>query len=133
MLPDTPKVAPNKLCEAIHPPLQVDTCNQLSVGGASYGFFKVNTVYLADLPQVPLLLRLGEDMRALARATESGDTDLVYLVLFSMYRSLPLQNFIAAINARPSTRNLFLAYCSRTVCHLLQGLDCRQLMQKVID
>ena len=67
------------------------------------------------LLQVPLLLRLGEDERALQKATESGDTDLVYLVLFSMYRTLPLQAFIAAINARSATRSLFLAYCARTV------------------
>ena len=67
------------------------------------------------LLQVPLLLRLGEDERALQKATESGDTDLVYLVLFSMYRTLPLQAFIAAINTRSATRSLFLAYCARTV------------------
>lgn len=65
--------------------------------------------------QVPLLLRLGEDMRALQRASESGDTDLVYLVLFRMYRSLPLQDFVSAIASRPAIARLFLAYCARTV------------------
>ncbi|KAL7232008.1 hypothetical protein ACSBR2_010094 [Camellia fascicularis] len=34
--------------------------------------------------QVSLLLRIGEEDTALTKATESGDTNLVYLVLFNI-------------------------------------------------
>ncbi len=76
-----------------------------------------NISYQCDVPvvQVPLLLKLGEDERALQRAVESGDTDLVYLVLFSMHRSLPMADFVKAISARPRVRQLFLAYCAQVV------------------
>ncbi|KAE8037229.1 hypothetical protein FH972_009838 [Carpinus fangiana] len=36
--------------------------------------------------QVPLLLSIGEEDTALTKATESGDTDLVYLVLFHIWQ-----------------------------------------------
>lgn len=39
-------------------------------------------------PQVPLLLSIGEEDTALAKATESGDTDLVYLVLFHIWQKV---------------------------------------------
>ena len=65
--------------------------------------------------KVPLLLRLGEDSRALQRAVDSGDTDLVYLVLFSLYRRLALKDFIAAISSRPKVQKLFLEYCTHVV------------------
>ena len=38
--------------------------------------------------QVPVLLSLGELERALTKAIDSGDTDLVYLAIF---RSVPTQ------------------------------------------
>lgn len=65
--------------------------------------------------QVPLLLRLGEDGRALQRAVDSGDTDLVYLVLFNLYRRLALKDFVTAISGRPKVLHLFLAYCAQVV------------------
>lgn len=63
-------------------------------------------------------MRLGEDGRALQRAVDSGDTDLVYLVLFSLYRKLSLPDFVAAIGSRPKVQPLFLEYCSQVVCLL---------------
>lgn len=36
--------------------------------------------------QVPLLLSIGEEDVALTKATESGDTDLVYLVVFHVWQ-----------------------------------------------
>ena len=65
--------------------------------------------------QVPLLLRLNEDGRAMQRAVDSGDTDLVYLVLFSLFRRLPLKDFITAISSRPKVLHLFLSYCTQVV------------------
>ncbi|KAL4852826.1 hypothetical protein ACK3TF_006093 [Chlorella vulgaris] len=38
--------------------------------------------------QVPLLLQLGEDERALDKAVESGDSDLVFQVVLAMWRRL---------------------------------------------
>lgn len=38
--------------------------------------------------QVPLLLSIGEEDTALTKATESGDTDLVYLVIFHIWQKV---------------------------------------------
>lgn len=38
--------------------------------------------------QVPLLLSIGEEDTALMKAIESGDTDLVYLVLFHIWQKV---------------------------------------------
>lgn len=38
--------------------------------------------------QVPLLLSIGEEDIALMKATECGDTDLVYLVLFNIWQKV---------------------------------------------
>ncbi|PIA41558.1 hypothetical protein AQUCO_02200179v1 [Aquilegia coerulea] len=60
--------------------------------------------------QVPLLLSIGEEDTALMKATESGDTDLVYLALFHIWqKSAPLE-FFGMIQARPLARDLFIKY-----------------------
>ena len=51
--------------------------------------------------QVPLLLSMEEDQVALDKAIESGDTDLVYFVLYQLRRKLPLAAFFRAVNSRP--------------------------------
>lgn len=51
--------------------------------------------------QVPLLLSMEEDEVALDKAIESGDTDLVYFVLQTLRRKLPLATFFRTINSRP--------------------------------
>lgn len=77
--------------------------------------------------QVPLLLHLGEDMRALDRAVESGDTDLVYLTIFHMYKKMvgsdKFDEFLGAINAKPQARSLFLKYCKAQVCRLVSRIQ----------
>lgn len=40
--------------------------------------------------QVPLLLGIGEEDTALTKSTESGDTDLIYLVLFHIWQKVLL-------------------------------------------
>ncbi|KAK9786074.1 hypothetical protein WJX73_008313 [Symbiochloris irregularis] len=71
--------------------------------------------------QVPLLLNLGEEARALGKAVDSGDPDLVYLALFKMYSARPLSDFLAAISStKPLARSLFLAYCAKTEPELLE-------------
>ena len=50
----------------------------------------------------------GALARALRKAIESGDTDLVFLVLFHIYRARPLQDFWALVSSRTLARNLFV-------------------------
>ncbi|KAL5571351.1 hypothetical protein UlMin_020948 [Ulmus minor] len=60
--------------------------------------------------QVPLLLSIGEEDTALVKATESGDTDLVYLVLFHIWQKRPPLEFFGMIQARSLARDLFISY-----------------------
>jgi len=72
--------------------------------------------------QVPLLTSMGEDDRALAKAVESGDTDLMYLAVFHLYRKLPsFAAFAECVARRPEARKLFVAYCRRTDAELLKS------------
>jgi hypothetical protein len=59
--------------------------------------------------QVPLLLNVGEEVRALDKAIESGDTDLVYHVLLQLKQKLPLATFFRTINGRPMATALIEA------------------------
>ncbi|CAO1620419.1 unnamed protein product [Parajaminaea phylloscopi] len=49
--------------------------------------------------QVPLLLRMGEDRRALEKSVESGDTDLVYHVLMRLKSRLSRGDFFRVVQA----------------------------------
>uniref|UniRef100_A0A2N9GNG9 Vps16 C-terminal domain-containing protein n=1 Tax=Fagus sylvatica TaxID=28930 RepID=A0A2N9GNG9_FAGSY len=60
--------------------------------------------------QVPLLLSIGEEDTALMKATESGDTDLVYLVLFHIWQKKQPLEFFGMIQARTLARDLFIIY-----------------------
>ncbi|PNX69531.1 vacuolar sorting-associated protein 16, partial [Trifolium pratense] len=60
--------------------------------------------------QVPLLLSIGEEDIALMKATECGDTDLVYLVLFHIWQMRQPLEFFGTIQARQLARDLFITY-----------------------
>nr|AFK37940.1 unknown [Lotus japonicus] len=60
--------------------------------------------------QVPLLLSIGEEDIALIKATECGDTDLVYLVLFHIWQKRQPLEFFGTIQARALARELFVTY-----------------------
>ncbi|PQQ02881.1 Vacuolar sorting-associated protein 16 [Prunus yedoensis var. nudiflora] len=60
--------------------------------------------------QVPLLLSIGEEDTALMKAIESGDTDLVYLVLFHIWQKRQPLEFFGMIQARALARDLFIIY-----------------------
>ncbi|KAH6780752.1 vacuoleless1 [Perilla frutescens var. hirtella] len=60
--------------------------------------------------QIPLLLSIGEEDSALVKATESGDTDLVYLAVFHIWNKRPPLEFFSTIQARPLARDLFVKY-----------------------
>lgn len=48
--------------------------------------------------QVPLLLSIGEEDTALTKAIESGDTDLVYLVLLHILQKVLLTQCVRLLN-----------------------------------
>ncbi|MQM07858.1 hypothetical protein Taro_040703, partial [Colocasia esculenta] len=60
--------------------------------------------------QIPLLLSIGEDETAFVKATESADTDLVYLVLFHVWQKRSPLEFLGMIHPKPLARDLFIAY-----------------------
>ncbi|KAG2191805.1 hypothetical protein INT46_001161 [Mucor plumbeus] len=70
--------------------------------------------------QVPLLISMQEDEAALIKAIESGDTDLVYLVIFHLKRKLPLGEFFRMINNKPMACNLLEVYCKEQDTELLK-------------
>ncbi len=57
--------------------------------------------------------------RALRKAVESGDPDLVYLSLFAAYKSRSLPDFWKVVSPRAPARNLFIKYTRVKVreCH----------------
>ncbi|GAX81388.1 hypothetical protein CEUSTIGMA_g8819.t1 [Chlamydomonas eustigma] len=61
-------------------------------------------------------------LKALRKAIESGDTDLVYLVLFSIYKSRSLQDFWAIVSSRTLAKNLFLKFCRSREPELLETI-----------
>ncbi|KAI3847985.1 hypothetical protein MKX03_001097 [Papaver bracteatum] len=60
--------------------------------------------------QVPSLLSIGEDDTALMKATNSVDTDLVYLSLFHIWQKSPPLEFFETLQSRPLARDLFITY-----------------------
>ncbi|XP_062009057.1 protein VACUOLELESS1 [Rosa rugosa] len=60
--------------------------------------------------QVPLLLSIGEEDTALTKAIESGDTDLVYLVLFHIWQKREPLAFFKMLHPKPLARDLFVIY-----------------------
>jgi vacuolar protein sorting-associated protein 16 len=61
--------------------------------------------------QVPLLLKLNENKKALLAATQSGDTDLIYMVLMQLKETTPLSKFQMIIREFPLAQNLYKKYC----------------------
>jgi hypothetical protein len=61
--------------------------------------------------QVPLLLKLNEDKKALLAATQSGDTDLVYMVLMQLRETTQMAKFQMIIRDYPLAQNLYKKYC----------------------
>lgn len=61
----------------------------------------------------------GEDedpySRALRKAIESGDTDLVHTVLLHVFRHRSLPDMWALVSQRAVARNLFVKYCKAKV------------------
>jgi hypothetical protein len=72
--------------------------------------------------QVPLLLSMHEDELALVKAIESGDTDLVYLVILHVKRTKPLQEFMTIVYNKPAAMDLLQQYCKQQDRQLLSDI-----------
>lgn len=57
------------------------------------GFYNVLFIFFCEI-QVPLLTSMGEEERALVKAIESGDTDLVYFSIFHIWRQVSTSLFV---------------------------------------
>ncbi|XP_075976244.1 vacuolar protein sorting 16 [Anticarsia gemmatalis] len=62
--------------------------------------------------QVPLLLSLGEGQTALRKATASGDTDLVYIVLLHLKEKMGKREFELTIRGFALAHALYIKYCA---------------------
>uniref|UniRef100_A0ACD5W1V2 Uncharacterized protein n=1 Tax=Avena sativa TaxID=4498 RepID=A0ACD5W1V2_AVESA len=76
---------------------------------------------------IPLLLSIDEQDKALQKSIESGDTDLVYLVLFHIWQKVAVEknaplDFFGIINARPLARDLFMTYARHSKHEALKDL-----------
>ncbi len=61
--------------------------------------------------QVPLLISMKQDERALVKAIASGDTDLVYFVLLHLKKNLATTQFFELVHDKPVARDLLIQYC----------------------
>jgi hypothetical protein len=52
--------------------------------------------------QVPLLLSMGEFELALRKALESSETDLIYMALFHMERTMPSEDIQRVLQSEPA-------------------------------
>ncbi|KAJ2840805.1 Vacuolar protein [Coemansia sp. 'formosensis'] len=61
--------------------------------------------------QVPLLISLGQERAAMDEAIRSGDSDLVYFVIFHLFKAMPLGEFFQVIGRTQAAGRLFERYC----------------------
>lgn len=61
--------------------------------------------------KVPLLMKMGENEKALLSATLYGDTDLVYVVLLQLKETSDLGNIPMIIRSFPMAYCLYKKYC----------------------
>ncbi|PIA17177.1 vacuolar sorting-associated protein, partial [Coemansia reversa NRRL 1564] len=70
--------------------------------------------------QVPLLISMGQDDAAMDAAVRSGDADLVYFVIFHLFKGMALADFFHAITRIPIAARLFEKYCMETGSPVLE-------------
>ncbi|CAI9280940.1 unnamed protein product [Lactuca saligna] len=80
--------------------------------------------------QVPLLLGIGEEDTAPTKATESGDTDLVYIVLFHIWQKRLALELFGTIQARPIAHDLFTRDSRYHILAWLKSLEETRLKKK---
>eukprot|EP00057_Strongylocentrotus_purpuratus_P030253 XP_781126.3 PREDICTED: vacuolar protein sorting-associated protein 16 homolog [Strongylocentrotus purpuratus] len=72
--------------------------------------------------QVPLLMTMRDSRTSLRKAIESGDTDLVYMVLLQLKEDLPRGEFLMMLRNHPQAQDLFLQLCREQHPNLLLDL-----------
>eukprot|EP00162_Nutomonas_longa_P012729 comp21234_c0_seq1/m.45320 comp21234_c0_seq1/g.45320 ORF comp21234_c0_seq1/g.45320 comp21234_c0_seq1/m.45320 type:complete len:848 (+) comp21234_c0_seq1:3-2546(+) len=72
--------------------------------------------------QVPLLISMKQDERALVKAVSSGDTDLVYFVLLHLRKTQPLNTLFDLIHDKPVAIDLLVQYCKLQDIEMLKTL-----------
>ncbi|XP_033625342.1 vacuolar protein sorting-associated protein 16 homolog [Asterias rubens] len=72
--------------------------------------------------QVPLLMTMRDQKVALIKAIESGDTDLVYMVLLQMKETMPMGDFLMSLRNHPMAQSLFMQFCREQNPALLSDL-----------
>jgi len=60
-----------------------------------------------------LLVSMREDELALRKAIDSGDTDLVYLVLMHVHKTKSFRDFFNLIKDKPLACNLYVQFCKQ--------------------
>ncbi|CAI9262007.1 unnamed protein product [Lactuca saligna] len=110
-------------------PLMLKLCRSISYVAVAAHADQTSRRKLA-LFQVPLFLGIGEEDTALTKATESGDTDLVYLVLFHIWQKRPTLELFGMIQARPITRDLFIRDSRYHILAWLEALEETRLKKK---
>mmetsp|Transcript_23856 Transcript_23856/g.66043 ORF Transcript_23856/g.66043 Transcript_23856/m.66043 type:complete len:488 (-) Transcript_23856:651-2114(-) len=63
--------------------------------------------------QVPLLLQMGEERPALAKAVMLGDTELIYLLILHLKTRLPSTLFFELLQPYPLAQRLLVIYCRK--------------------
>jgi len=72
--------------------------------------------------QVPLLMKMKKFHLALTKAVDSGDTDLIYMVILHLKERLQLGEFLMAIRTVPVAYALYLQYCREENYQMLLDL-----------
>ncbi|XP_072019724.1 vacuolar protein sorting-associated protein 16 homolog [Amphiura filiformis] len=72
--------------------------------------------------QVPLLMTMRDLRLALTKAIESGDTDLVHMVLQRMRENQPSGEFLMTIRNYPQAQSLFMQFCRENNPSLLADI-----------
>lgn len=91
-------IAVKKIAEKLRSPMEQEVRFYEIANAAIQKDRKELAIMLLDLEskpnyQVPLLLKVGETKKALMAATKSGNTDLVYTVLFELANTTALADF----------------------------------------
>ncbi|EAT37446.1 AAEL010559-PA [Aedes aegypti] len=72
--------------------------------------------------RVPLLLELDASEKALTAATQSGDTDLIYMVILKMKSTTALSKFQMIIRRFPLAHDLYKKYCQTNSLSTLKDI-----------
>ncbi|CAI9293835.1 unnamed protein product [Lactuca saligna] len=109
--------------------IELKLCRSISYAAVAAHADQTSRRKLAPF-QVPLLLGIGEEDTTPTKATESGDTDLVYLVLFHLWQKRLALELFGMIQATPIAHDLFIRDSRYHILAWLKGLEETRLKKK---